>query len=87
MKKVINLLLIAIIFSFFFITIDYYLSEKNIKEINLNRININQTLKIKSLNLPILKSDTEHVIEYNSSFSEEINKNKKRNFWNLFDSR
>ena len=30
-----------------------------------------------------LKNDTNNVIEFNSSFSEEIKANQKRNFWNL----
>ena len=42
-------------------------------------------IKKKSLNLPIIESDTENVIKFNSSFSEEIKKNKTRNFWNLLE--
>ena len=83
MNRIINFFLIIIIFLFFLNIINYYLSEKNIKETNLNRININEILKKKSLNLPKLESDTENVIEYNSSYSEEIKNNKTRNFWNL----
>ena len=83
MNKFVNLFLILAIFLFFLSIADYYFSEKNIKETNLNRVNINETLKKKSLNLPILKSDTENVIEYNSSYSEEIKNNKTRRFWEL----
>ena len=83
MNKIVNLFLILAFFLFFFSIADYYFSEKNIKETNLNRVNINETLKKKSLNLPILKSDTENVIEYNSSYSEEIKNNKTRRFWDL----
>ena len=83
MNKFVKLFLILSIFLFFLSFADYYFSEKNIKETNLNRVNINETLKKKSLNLPILKSDTENVIEYNSSYSEEIKNNKTRRFWDL----
>ena len=58
-----------------------------IKETNLNRININEILKKKSLNLPVLENDTDNVIEFNSSYSEEINNNKTRNFWNLLETK
>lgn len=86
MNKIINFFLIIIIFLFFFGVVNYYFSEKNIKETNLNRLNIDEVLKKKSLNLPILESDTVNIIEYNSSYSKEIKNNKKRNFWNLLES-
>ena len=83
MKNIINLLLVTMIFLFFLNIINYYLSEKNIKETNLNRININEILKKKSLNLPAIKSDTDNVIEFNTTYSEEIKNDKTRSFWNL----
>ncbi len=83
MKNIINLLLVTMIFLFFLNIINYYLSEKNIKETNLNRININEILKKKSLNLPVIKSDTDNVIEFNTTYSEEIKNDKTRSFWNL----
>ena len=48
---------------------------------------INEILKEKSLNLPIIESDTENVIEFNSSYSEEIKNDKTRNFWNLLETK
>ena len=33
----------------------------------------------------ILKNDTSNVIEFNSSFSEDIKENKPRSFWKLFN--
>jgi hypothetical protein len=33
--------------------------------------------------LPILKNDTNDIIEFNSGYNEDITK-IKRNFWNLF---
>ena len=83
MYKVINLFFVIIIFLFFFNIYNYYSSNKNIKNINLNRSNIEEIIKTKISNIPILKNDTNNVIEFNSSFSEEIKDNKKRNFWNL----
>ena len=69
---------------FFFNIFIYYSSKKNIKNVNLNRTSINEILKEKTLNIPVLENDTDNVIEFNSSFSEEIQNNKPRNFWNLF---
>ena len=83
MYKIVNLLFIIIIILFFFNIYNYYSSNKNIKTINLNRSNIEKVIKSKILNIPILENDTNSVIEFNSSFSEEIKDNKKRNFWNL----
>ena len=87
MKNIINLLLFTIIVLFFLNIVNYYLSEKNIKETNLNRININEILKKKSSNLPVIESDTDNVIEFNSSYSEKIKNDKTRNFWNLLETK
>ena len=83
MYKIINLFFVIIVFLFFFNIYKYYSSNKNIKNINLNRSNIQEIIKTKISNIPILKNDTNNVIEFNSSFSEEIKDNQKRNFWNL----
>ena len=49
----------------------------------MNRLNIEEIIKTKISKIPILENDTNNVIEFNSSFSEEIQDNKKRNFWDL----
>ena len=83
MYKIINLFFVIIIILFFFSVYKYYSSNKNIKKINLNRSNIEEILKTKISGVQTLKNDTNNVIEFNSSFSEEIKDNQKRNFWNL----
>ena len=83
MYKIINFFFVIIIFLFFFNVFKYYSSNKNIKTININRANIEKITKTKITNVPILENDTNNVIEFNSSFSEEIKDNKSRNFWNL----
>ena len=83
MYKIINFLFLMIIFLFFFSIYNYYSSNKNIKNINLKRLNIEEILKNKTLNLPVLKNDTNNVIEFNSSFSDDIKSDEQRNFWNL----
>ena len=61
----------------------YYSSNKNLDTKNFNRSNIDQILKSKINNLPILLNDTDNVIEFNNSIEEDINQEKNRNFWNL----
>jgi len=76
-----SIILFLIIVVFFSIITREYLSEKNVKKININRMNIEISIEKKSKNLPILKSDTSDVIEYNNGFN--IEKNKQRKFWEL----
>ena len=35
-------------------------------------------------NLPVLESDTQGIIEYNTGYNINKSKNFKRNFWELF---
>ena len=83
MHKIINLFFLITILLFFFNIYSYYSSNKNIKNINLNRSNIEKIIKTKISDVPVLENDTNNVIEFNSSFSEEIKSNEQRNFWNL----
>ena len=64
--------MIIIFFLFFFTTYKYYSSNKNIKNINMKRLSIEEIIQKKTSKLPILENDTKKVIEFNSSFSEEI---------------
>ena len=84
MIKIVNIFFLIIILSFSISTFKYYLSNKNVEDINYKRNKIDQILKVETSNLLKLKSDTNDVIEYSSVFSEEIKKEKPRNFWNLF---
>tara|TARA_B100000959_G_C14439073_1_gene401918 strand:- start:150 stop:413 length:264 start_codon:yes stop_codon:yes gene_type:complete len=83
MYRIFNLLFLIIVVLFFFNIYNYYSSNKNIKDINTNRSNIEDIIKTKIINLPILKNDTNDVIEFNSSFSEQLKDDKPRSFWNL----
>ena len=83
MYKIFSLFFTVLIFLFFFSVYNYYSSNKNIKNVNLKRLNIEKDIKIQTFNSPTLKNDTNDVIEFNSSFSEEIKSNEKRNFWDL----
>ena len=83
MTKIINFFLIFVVLIFFLTTYNYYSSTKNIEAKNFIRNNINEIINTKISNLPILDTDTNNVIEFNDSFSNEIKNDKSRSFWNL----
>ena len=64
LKNITFSLIFITILLFFYFVIFYYLSEKNKKKIYLNRLNVNEILDKKLSNLPILKNDTNNVIEF-----------------------
>ncbi len=87
MYKIINLFLLTIVLVFFFKIFIYYSSNKNIQNINLKRLNIEEILEKKTSDLPVLENNTNNVIEFNSSFSNEIKEKEKRNFWDLLKNK
>tara|TARA_B100000963_G_scaffold282317_1_gene250914 strand:+ start:4394 stop:4657 length:264 start_codon:yes stop_codon:yes gene_type:complete len=87
MYKVLNILMIIFTTFFIFYIFKYYSSNKNITDKNYNRSNIEKILNKKTFNLPILKNDTDNVIEFNDSFQNELKDNKKRNFWDLLKNK
>ena len=62
-------------------------SNKNIEFKDFKRSNIDQILREKIINLPVLNNDTGNVIEFNNSLENEINDSKKRSFWNLLKNK
>ena len=87
MYKVFNLIIILLILFFSLSTYKYYLSNINIQKKEYNRTNIDQIIKKKIVNIPTLTNDTNNVIEFNNSLSDEISNTKTRNFWNLLKSK
>ncbi len=83
MKKFINIFFLLLVLIFFLSTYRFYSSENNIEVKNFNRNNIDDIINTKILDLPILKNDTNSVIEFNDGFSNKIKNDKKRSFWNL----
>ena len=71
---------------FFFVGVsNFYFSNKNISLKDYNRSNIDLILKEKIRDLPILANDTNDILEFNDSFDEEKNNEKKRSFWELLN--
>jgi hypothetical protein len=86
-KNIFNFtILILLLLSLVFV-ITHYLSEKNKKKVLLNRVDIDNKIFNKIENLPILKNDTNNVIEFNSGFQLDNEKKIKRKFWDLIRSK
>ena len=83
MIKVFNIVMLLLAIIFILSTYNYYSSNKNVDAKNYNRKNIDQILKEKIIDLPVLKNDTDSVIEFNNSLKDGIEENKKRSFWDL----
>ena len=87
MFKIINILMCLLVIFFIFKVFSFYSSNKNISFKNYNRSNIDLILKEKIKDLPSLANDTNNIIEFNDSFDEEDNSNKKRSFWELLNKK
>tara|TARA_Y100000992_G_scaffold138594_1_gene91839 strand:+ start:2402 stop:2662 length:261 start_codon:yes stop_codon:yes gene_type:complete len=84
LKEIKYLIFIIIIGLFIFFTGRYYFSDDHKKKSYRSYKNNKEKILIYSKNLPILKSDTNNVIEY---IKQTNNKKKKKfNFWKLLDN-
>ena len=83
MVKILNFFFILLVFIFFLTTYKYYSSNKNIEAKNFNRKNIDKIINAKILDLPVLENNTNNVIEFNNGFSNQMENDKPRSFWNL----
>ena len=73
-KEIKYLVFIILISLFLFFTIRYYFSDENKKRSYRSLSNIDTKINNYVKNLPILKSDTQNIIEY----VEETKSNKKK---------
>ena len=83
MKKFINFLMTLLIVFFIFAVVKYYTSTKHSAIKNHKRSNIDNILKEKKFDLPVLINDTDNVIEFNDSLKNDVEQKKKRSFWDL----
>ena len=83
MRKILDILFGILILIFFFNIYSFYSSNNNLESKEFNRSHIDQIMNKKIWNLPILKNDTDNVIEFNDGFSNKIKNEKPRSFWNL----
>ena len=83
-KEVKYVIFIVVISSFLFFTVKYYFSDENVKKSYRSYKNIDEKIKVYSKNLPLLKNDTENIIEYVKQTDKK--KKKKFNFWKLLEN-
>ena len=84
LKEIKYLLFIIVISLFLFFTGKYYFSDENIKKSYRSQKNIDEKIKNYAKNLPILKNDTNNIIEYVKQSDKK--KKKKFNFWKLLEN-
>ena len=82
LKEVKYVVYLLTIFFFIFFVVKFYLSENNIKWSNKVILQYQNKLDKKFINLPIIKDDTNDIIEYTSEIEDFKNK-KQRKFWDL----
>mgnify|MGYP001162581464 CR=1 FL=1 len=82
-KEVKYLIFTIIIVLFIFLTSKYYFSDSHKKKSYRSLATIDQKIKSYSQNLPLLKSDTQNIIEYVKN--DKTKKIKKYFFWELID--
>ena len=82
LKEIKYVVYLLTIFFFIFFVIKFYLSENNIKWSNKVMLQYQNVLDKKFISLPIIKDDTNDIIEYTNEIEEFKNK-KQRKFWDL----
>ena len=82
-KEIKNFIFIFVICLFLFLTVKYYFSDINKKNSNRSLGSIEEKINTYAEKLPILKNDTNNIIEY---VEQSNNKKKKKfNFWKLLE--
>ena len=78
LKKIKNVFYIGSCFIFIVLITRFYFSDQNVRDTNKSRsfnfVELNNNIQ----NLPLLKNDTNNVIEYSNDV--EVYKNKKKKF-------
>ena len=82
LKEVKYVVYLLTIFFFIFFVIKFYLSENYIKWSNKVILQYQNILDKKFISLPIIKDDTNDIIEYTSEI-EDFKNEKQRKFWDL----
>ena len=80
-KEIKYFLYVLTIILFTFFSIKYYLSDLHKKKSYRSTQSIEEKIVIYSENLPVLKNDTDNIVEYVKNINNESK--KKYHFWEL----
>ena len=83
LKKIKNIFYLSSFFIFIIFTTRFYFSDQNIRETNKSRSLYSVKLNNNTQNLPLLKNDTNNIIEYINDVEVYKEKKKKYTFWDL----
>jgi len=73
-------------FSTFIILITkFYFSDQHVKKINKFRYTYLEQSGDSKINIPLLKNDTNNIIEYKNDIEIYIKKKKRYKFWDLIE--
>ena len=83
LKNIKNIFYLGSFLIFLILTTKFYFSDQNIRKTNKSRSFYSVKINNNTQNLPLLKNDTNNIIEYINDI-EIYKKNKKKfTFWNL----
>ena len=82
-KKIKNILFLLSFLSFFIFTINIYFSDENIRQTNMKRSFYSVKSNADFSNLPLLKNETNNIIEYRNDIDVYKKKRKNYKFWDL----
>ena len=82
-KNILSVLIFFFSILFSYLVITTYISDKEKINFKKNRESLSKIIENNIIGLPVLINDTNNVIEFNSGFEDDKNK-EKRNFWKLF---
>ena len=83
LKKIKNIFYLASFIIFIILITRFYFSDQNIREIKKSRSFYSVKLNNNTHNLPLLKNDTNNIIEYINDVEIYKKKKKKYTFWDL----
>ena len=85
LKKAQNIFYLLLFFVFITLTTSFYFSDQNVKSTNKFRSIYSTTQKNNIQDLPLLKNDTDDIIEYRNDIEIYKKSKKKYKFWDLIE--
>ena len=83
LKKIKKVFYLVSFIIFITLTMNYYFSEQNVRKTNKSRAFYSVELNQDIQNLPLLKNDTNNIIEYRNDIEVYRKKKKNYTFWDL----